>query len=84
MWKERSFYKSLSVKKGCSLSYYASNDNASQPPFLAAVTVGVPSSLSDAIENVFINNTKFSALIDPGSSENFISSKVIAKSKISY
>ena len=31
-----------------------------------------------------MNNTKFSALIDPSSSENFISSKFIRKLKISY
>ena len=63
---------------------HQTNDNASQPPFLAAITAGVPSSLSHPIENVFINNTKFSALIDTGSSENSISSKLIAKLKISY
>ena len=60
---------------------HQTNDNASQPPFLAAVTAGVPSSLSHAIENVFINNTKFSAVTDTGSSENFISSKLITKLK---
>ena len=63
---------------------HQTKDNASLPPFIAVVTAGVPTSLSHAIESVFINNTKFSALIDNGSSENFISSKAIAKLKISY
>ena len=31
-----------------------------------------------------MNNTKFSALIDPSSSEDFISSKFIGTLKISY
>ena len=35
-------------------------------------------------QQFIINKTKFSALIDTGSSENFISSKIIAKLKISY
>ena len=72
-------------KRGAvSAAMHQTNDNASQPPFLAAVTAGVPSSLLHTIENVFINNIKFSALIDTSSSLNFISSKVIAKLKISY
>lgn len=49
-----------------------------------AVSAGVPSSLSHTIENVFVNNTKFSASIHNSSSENFISSEVISKLKISY
>ena len=48
------------------------------------VTAGVPSSLSHAIQNVFINRTKYFALIDTGSSENLISSKVIVNLKLSY
>ena len=62
---------------------HQTNNNASQPPFRAAATAGVPSSLSHAIENGFLNNTRFSASIDTGSSENFISSKIITL-KISY
>ena len=63
---------------------YQANYNASQPSFLAVFTAGVPSILSHSKGNVFINNTKFYALIETGSSENFISSKVITKVKISY
>ena len=62
---------------------HQANNNAIQRPFLPAVTAGVPSSLSNAIENVFINNTKCSTLTETGCSENVISSKVIAKLKIS-
>ena len=53
---------------------HQANNNAIQRPFLPAVT---------AIENVFINNTKCSTLTETGCSENVISSKVIAKLKIS-
>ena len=70
---KRSFWKDLSVKNGCRKS-----------PFLAGVTAGLPSSLWYAIENVFISNTKLPTLIDIGSSENVISSKLITKLKISY
>ena len=48
----------LSKRGAVSDAMHQANDNASQPPFLAAVTDGVPSSLPHAIENIFIKNTK--------------------------
>ena len=82
--KKGHFEKVCQSKRGAvSAVMHQTNNNASQS-FLAAVTAGVPSSFSNAIDHAFIKNTKFSALIDIGSSENFISSKPIAELKISY
>ena len=60
--KKGHFAKFFQSKWGAvSAAMHQTNDNVSQTPFLAAVTAGVPSSLSHAIEDVFINKTKFSA-----------------------
>ena len=53
-------------------------------PILATVSAGTPSCLSNAVKELKINGYTMTALIDTGSSENFISKNIVDKLQIPY